>query len=59
MFFQKLGPRGQATDQWQIRGLVSLGIALQNKKTCDPNDFIVFTDVAQYLDWIRNTINNN
>lgn len=44
--------------QWYIRGIVSLSIALQKmgQLQCDPNHYVVFTDVAQFKDWIRNNM---
>ncbi|KAK5638498.1 hypothetical protein RI129_012793 [Pyrocoelia pectoralis] len=42
---------------WQLRGVISLSVALQNEKlVCDTSNYIVFTDVAKHLDWIRSTI---
>jgi secreted trypsin-like serine protease len=38
---------------WQLRGLVSISVALQNQLKCDSSHYVVFTDVAKYLDWIR------
>ncbi|CAH1275702.1 unnamed protein product [Diabrotica balteata] len=35
---------------WQLRGIVSNTVAKQG--TCDPNYYVIFTDVAQYLEWI-------
>lgn len=45
---------------WYLRGIVSIGIAKQNldKTMCDPSHYVVFTDVAQYTDWIVRMINN-
>ncbi|KAF7286607.1 chymotrypsin-C-like [Rhynchophorus ferrugineus] len=37
---------------WQIRGLVSISVALQNRFRCDASHFVVFTDVAKYLNFI-------
>uniref|UniRef100_U5ELY5 Putative trypsin-like serine protease n=1 Tax=Corethrella appendiculata TaxID=1370023 RepID=U5ELY5_9DIPT len=40
-------------DEYYVRGIVSLS---KNKKDttdiCDPKEYVIFTDVAQYLDWI-------
>ena len=38
---------------WQLRGLVSISVALQNQFKCDSSHYVVFTDVAKYLDWIK------
>lgn len=54
--FPKRRKRGQNT-VWQLRGLVSIGVALQTGQgVCDASQFIVFTDVAKYLHWIRQVI---
>ncbi|RZC34687.1 limulus clotting factor C-like [Asbolus verrucosus] len=42
---------------WQLRGLVSISVALQNQLKCDSSHYVVFTDVAKYLDWIRASLN--
>ncbi|XP_049824503.1 clotting factor C isoform X2 [Aethina tumida] len=41
---------------WHIRGLVSISVALQNTFKCDANHYVVFTDVAKYIDWIRSLL---
>uniref|UniRef100_A0AAR5PRL4 Peptidase S1 domain-containing protein n=1 Tax=Dendroctonus ponderosae TaxID=77166 RepID=A0AAR5PRL4_DENPD len=38
---------------WQIRGLVSISVALQNGFKCDSSHYTVFTDVAKFLDFIK------
>lgn len=51
-------PKASSTEEqplWQIRGIVSLSAALQGAK-CDTSHYIIFTDVAKYLDWIRAAI---
>ncbi|KAJ8711200.1 hypothetical protein PYW07_008442 [Mythimna separata] len=41
--------------KWRLRGVVSL--SLQNAwLSCDLNEYVVFTDTAQFLPWIRNII---
>lgn len=53
MVFPKTGTSGQ-NSVWQLRGVVSLSAALQNEKVvCDTSNYIVFTDVAKHLDWVR------
>ncbi|RZC34688.1 serine proteinase stubble-like, partial [Asbolus verrucosus] len=52
MVFPKSGTNGHNT-VWQIRGIVSVGVALQGQGVCDPQHYIVFTDVAKHLNWIR------
>lgn len=58
MVFRKTGTSG-ASSVWQLRGIVSLGLALQNSATCDPGSYAVFTDVAMHLTWIDTVIKNN
>jgi hypothetical protein len=52
MVFPKSGTSGHNT-VWQIRGIVSVGVALQGQGVCDPRHYIVFTDVAKHSDWIK------
>ncbi|KAJ8711115.1 hypothetical protein PYW07_008357 [Mythimna separata] len=41
--------------KWTLRGVVSL--ALQNSRlTCDLNEYVVFTDTAKFLPWIRHIL---
>lgn len=44
---------------WYLRGLVSLSVARQNEYRCDPTHYVVFTDLAKFLHWIRQTIGND
>lgn len=54
--FPKKNTGGQTT-VWQLRGLVSIGVALQTGQgVCDSSQFIIFTDVAKHLHWIRQVI---
>ncbi|XP_047516407.1 serine protease gd-like isoform X3 [Pieris napi] len=40
--------------RWKLRGVVSLALLSQNgDATCDLNEYVVFTDAAQYLPWIK------
>uniref|UniRef100_A0A6P7G765 Limulus clotting factor C-like n=1 Tax=Diabrotica virgifera virgifera TaxID=50390 RepID=A0A6P7G765_DIAVI len=41
---------------WEIRGMVSISVALQNQFRCDSSHYVVFTDIAKYLDWIKNAL---
>lgn len=41
---------------WKIRGLVSLGVKAENTATCNPKDYVLFTDVLRYVDWIKGMI---
>lgn len=39
---------------YTLRGIVSQTRALSSTDVaCDPEHYVVFTDVAQYLDWIQ------
>ncbi|XP_037037355.1 uncharacterized protein LOC119075065 [Bradysia coprophila] len=46
--------------KYYIRGIVSVGASKINRTTnqveCDPMQYALFTDVAQYLPWIRETV---
>lgn len=46
---------------YYIRGILSVGTSrpnpITNKLECDSMEFVVFTDVAQYLPWIKDTAN--
>lgn len=57
MVFPKPGTESRSPI-WQIRGLISIGVALQNKAQvkCDPYQYVVFTDVAKYLRWIKESM---
>ncbi|XP_026313485.1 serine protease gd-like isoform X2 [Hyposmocoma kahamanoa] len=40
--------------RWRLRGIVSLSLKPDNgDRTCNLNEYIIFTDSAQYTDWIR------
>ncbi|XP_060532656.1 phenoloxidase-activating factor 1-like [Cylas formicarius] len=41
---------------WQIRGLISISVALQNRFRCDSSHYVVFTDVARYMDWVHKAL---
>ncbi|XP_037302873.1 limulus clotting factor C isoform X1 [Manduca sexta] len=43
-------------DYWYLRGLVSLSVARQNEFRCDPSHYVVFTDLAKFLPWIKQSI---
>lgn len=58
MVFPRIGTSGSST-VWQIRGLVSVGVAFQGKDICDTSQYVVFTDVAKHLDWIQGILNRN
>jgi len=42
----------QQDNIWYLRGLVSITVAKQGLRVCDTNHYVVFTDIANYLDWI-------
>lgn len=48
-------PIVQADNQesWFLRGIVSVSVSLPTMDLCDPDHYVVFTDTAQYLDWIH------
>lgn len=40
--------------KWRLRGVVSVALPRSNAESiCDLNEYIIFTDAAQYLMWIR------
>lgn len=55
MFFPRVGDDGIET--WHIRGIVSLTVPQLGTRICDPNYYSIFTDVAQYLDFIHDNLN--
>lgn len=36
-----------------LGGIVSVGLRKTGELTCDPDLYTIFTDVREYLDWIR------
>ncbi|XP_049277486.1 prostasin-like [Anopheles funestus] len=42
---------------WCVRGIVSFTPALNDTNICDPQQYAVYTDVAKYIDWLRNNTN--
>uniref|UniRef100_A0A1B0GPA5 Uncharacterized protein n=1 Tax=Phlebotomus papatasi TaxID=29031 RepID=A0A1B0GPA5_PHLPP len=38
---------------WRIRGIISLSVRRRNSEICNPKHYVIFTDVAKYLSWIR------
>ncbi|KAJ8711113.1 hypothetical protein PYW07_008355 [Mythimna separata] len=41
--------------KWRIRGVVSVSLRADNgDATCNLNEYVVFTDTAKFLQWIRN-----
>ncbi|CAH1184636.1 unnamed protein product [Phyllotreta striolata] len=51
LIFPRAGTRGLDTI-WEIRGIVSNSVGTLDR-SCDPKHYVIFTDVAQYLDWIK------
>ncbi|XP_040154055.1 prostasin-like [Anopheles arabiensis] len=43
---------------WYIRGVVSFAPNLDSTGKCDPKQYAIYTDVAKYLDWITNELDN-
>lgn len=41
---------------WFLRGLVSVSLKDSNTGTCDLNEFVVFTDAAQFVSWITSLL---
>ncbi|KAI4455189.1 modular serine protease [Holotrichia oblita] len=52
MVFKKT-TEDQKRKAYHLRGLVSLSVALQNQAKCDATHYVVFTDVAKYLEFIK------
>ncbi|KAJ8711114.1 hypothetical protein PYW07_008356 [Mythimna separata] len=43
--------------KWRLRGVVSLAVHSENgARTCNLNEYVVYTDTAQFLLWIRNIL---
>jgi secreted trypsin-like serine protease len=38
---------------WYIRGVVSLSMKREKDNLCNTKNYVLFTDVAKYLDWIE------
>ncbi|KAG7303352.1 hypothetical protein JYU34_011842 [Plutella xylostella] len=44
-----------SSGRWRLRGIVSSSLRQENgENTCNLNEFIIFTDTAQYLPWMNN-----
>lgn len=41
------------TDKWFVRGLVSLSLQDHKTQSCDLKNYIVFTDLSKFGDWIH------
>ncbi|XP_039764523.1 chymotrypsin-C-like [Pararge aegeria] len=44
---------------WLVRGIVSLTVSREDAPICDPDQYVVYTDVAEYLTWIKNNLNDD
>ena len=45
--------QGDGTPIWKLRGIVSNSRPdVNDNQRCNINNYIIFTDVAQYLGWI-------
>ncbi|XP_072382310.1 chymotrypsin-like elastase family member 2A [Diabrotica undecimpunctata] len=55
MVFPKIGSDPN-NPVWEIRGMVSISVALQHQFVCDSSHYVVFTDTAKYSDWIDNAL---
>lgn len=52
-------PQSNSSDynpRWQLRGIVSVSVPSENQNICDVLHYVVFTDVAKYLVWIRESM---
>ncbi|KAK4878792.1 hypothetical protein RN001_011298 [Aquatica leii] len=38
---------------WHLKGLISVSVVLQKQLKCGPQQFVVFTDVSKYEEWIK------
>ncbi|XP_022832030.1 uncharacterized protein LOC111360359 isoform X1 [Spodoptera litura] len=52
MFFEKDG-------SWYLRGVVSLSVAKKGVYRCDPTHYVIFTDVAKFLPWVEEHIEDS
>ncbi|XP_045523724.1 proclotting enzyme-like isoform X3 [Pieris brassicae] len=41
---------------WYLRGLVSLSVAKHNEYRCDTSHYVIFTDLAKFLPWLKDNI---
>lgn len=38
---------------YYVRGLVSFSSRREDRDVCNPANYVIFTDVAKYLDWVK------
>ncbi|CAH2057839.1 unnamed protein product, partial [Iphiclides podalirius] len=48
---QDTAPNAQGA--WYLKGLVSLTVSKRDARICDPTQYVVFTDVSKYKEWIE------
>lgn len=41
---------------YRIRGIVSLSVSQQHSDVCNSKEYVLFTDVAKYLNWIEEVV---
>lgn len=39
--------------RWYLRGVVHIALYNEENQQCDLQNYLVFTDVAKFMDWIR------
>ncbi|CAK1589456.1 unnamed protein product [Parnassius mnemosyne] len=49
--------RPNAPGAWYLKGIVSLTVSRRDVPLCDPTQYVVFTDVSRYTEWIDKKIN--
>lgn len=42
----------QKDDRWTLRGIVSTSLLDQEQRSCDLKNYVVFTDVSKFMDWL-------
>lgn len=42
----------EVNKRWTLRGVVSMSLLHEMNGTCDLEQYVVFTDAAQFLDWL-------
>ncbi|CAG9578097.1 unnamed protein product [Danaus chrysippus] len=47
-------PRAEGT--WHVKGIVSMTLSQKDVPICDPEQYVVFTDVEKYRAWIKSYI---
>ena len=43
-------------DVWYLRGIVSLGFRQDRSNRCEDENYVLFTDIFKYKDWITKFI---